>query len=77
MIHISTREGHDDARVNEPRRPRQAERFAHQVTDASQELTESEKQIQHEAVRGVEQMLGGLTDLGALAIAAVRDEETD
>jgi hypothetical protein len=52
-------------------------RFAHQATDANHELSRAEKEIQHEAVRGLEQLLAGLTDLGALAIAAARAEETD
>ncbi|MCI4351508.1 MAG: hypothetical protein L3K15_08370 [Thermoplasmata archaeon] len=51
------------------------ERIAHGVTDVSEDLTSEEKAFQHEAVRGLRQLLSGLTDLGALAADAARRRE--
>lgn len=47
------------------------------VIDTNVELTPEEKALQRDATRGVEQLLRGIVDLGALAVALKREDEND
>ncbi len=47
------------------------------VIDSNVELTPEEKAVQRDAALGVEQLLRGIVDLGALAIALNRGEEDE